>query len=141
MSTAGELASAPGKPCTGYALLSAATRWLGGLNAIGALAEVGFSLGVLGADVAPPDLSIPLAMFLSGVLACGLALLCWACAQLAAGAGRARRSIRMAAGGGGLFYVIGLLAFAAGCWLSAALGQDMGGESMGAVFAASATVL
>lgn len=142
MPAAGELASASVRPCgTAYALLSSATRWLGGLNAIGALAEVGFSLGVLGADVAPPDLSMPLAMFLSGVLACGLALLCWAGAQLACCGGRTRQGIRMAAGVGGLFYVMGLLAFAAGCWWSAALGLDMGGDSMGAVFAASATVL
>ena len=138
MPAAGELTSARGR-CGAYALLGAAARWLGWLNGIGALVGVGFSLGVLGADVAPPDLTMPVALFLAGVIACAGAMLCWGLAQVAASAGRpARRCVTVAVWLGVAAYIASLLAFAAGCWLSAGLAADAAGDPMGAVYAARA---
>lgn len=54
-----------------FALLSGAFRFLGWLNGGAALVLVGFSLGIVGADIAAPDLQIPLVLFLAGfALAC-----------------------------------------------------------------------
>jgi len=141
MPAAGELTPAPDTARRGaYELLAAAARWLGWLNAIGALVEVGFSLGVLGADVAPPDLALPLAIFLTGVLACGGAMLCWGLAQVGASVRRPlRRCVSAAAWLGAAAYIIGLLAFAAGCWLSAEMAFDAAGDSMGTAYTAHAT--
>lgn len=123
-----------------YALLAAAARWLGWLNAIGALVEMGFSLGVLGADVAPPDLTLPLAIFLAGVVACGGAMLCWGLAQVGASAERPpRRCVAAAVWLGAAAYIFSLLAFAAGCWLSAGMAFDAAGDSMGAAYTVHAT--
>ncbi|MBV7482454.1 hypothetical protein [Bordetella sp. BOR01] len=127
----------PGATCGGaYAPLGAAARWLGWLNAIGALVELGFSLGVLGADVAPPDLSVPLAVFLVGVLACGSAMLCWGLAQAARVEGRCSRA---AAWLGAIAYIVALAAFVAGCWLSAGLAFEASDSQVGAAYTAHAT--
>lgn len=115
----------------GYAVLGLAARWLGCLNALGALAVVGFVLGVLGADVAPPDLSFPLAIYLAGVLASGLAMLSWGMAQTSGAAGRgSSRGVSAANWIGVVAYATGLLAFAAGCWASAELGVESSNTSL-----------
>ena len=143
MPPAGELtpagAASPRRgPGGAYASLGAAARWLGWLNAIGALAELGFSLGVLGADVAPPDLSLPLAVFLAGVLASGLAMLCWGLAQACPGRCGGNWA-RLAGVLGGIAYLAALGAFAGGCWLSAGLAFDAVDGQVGAVYTAHAT--
>jgi len=139
MPAAGELTPAVGAPRGGtYAVLGSAARWLGCLNAIGALAEVGFSLGVLGADVAPPDLSQPLAWFLAGVLACGLALLCWGVAQVGAAGGQSGRRAGVGLWLGAVAYAAGLLAFAGGCWISAGLALEAADDYTGASYTVNA---
>lgn len=142
MPPAGELtpagAASPRRgPGGAYASLGAAARWVGWLNAIGALVELGFTLGVLGADVAPPDLTLPLAVFLAGVLAGGVAMLCWGLAQ--ACPGRSGNWIRLAAVLGGAAYLVGLAAFAGGCWLSAELAFDAADSQMGTSYTVHAT--
>lgn len=125
-----------------YVLLGSAARWLGWLNGIGALVGVAFGLGVVGADVAPPDLSLPLAVFLLGVLSCGVALLCWGLAQALQGTGSAGfRWVALANWLGALAYLTGLLAFGAACWASFSLGFAVDVEPMGVLFAANATVI
>ncbi|GAB1578601.1 hypothetical protein [Bordetella petrii] len=110
-------ASRHGSSC---AALAAASRWLGWLNAIAVLGELGFALGVLGSDVAPPDLTMPLACFLVGVVASGLSMACWAW-----GAGGAEERpvgvSGLARWVGLLAYLLALAAFVVGCWLSAGL--------------------
>ena len=139
MPAAGELT--PGADAArAYAPLGAAARWLGWLNAIGALVEVAFSLGVLGADVAPPDLGLPLAVFLVGVVACGAAMLCWGLAQAGMSAARPpRRCMAVAVWLGALAYIVSLAAFAAGCWLSVGVAFDSSGDSMGTAYTVHAT--
>ena len=139
MPAAGELT--PGADAArAYAPLGAAARWLGWLNAIGALVEVAFSLGVLGADVAPPDLGLPLAVFLVGVVACGAAMLCWGLAQAGISAARPpRRCMAVAVWLGALAYIVSLAAFAAGCWLSVGVAFDASGDSIGTAYTVRAT--
>ncbi len=139
MPAAGELT--PGADAArAYAPLGAAARWLGWLNAIGALVEVAFSLGVLGADVAPPDLGLPLAVFLVGVVACGAAMLCWGLAQAGMSAARPpRRCMAAAVWLGALAYIVSLAAFAAGCWLSVGVAFDASGDSIGTAYTVRAT--
>ncbi|MCD0505716.1 hypothetical protein [Bordetella petrii] len=116
-----------------FVSLGAAARWLGWLNAMGVLIELGFTLGVLGADIAPPDLTFPLALFLGGVLACGLAMLCWGVAQMGVGP----RSAMLAGGLGALAYLLALFAFVAGCWLSVGVAVDIDSQ-VGAAYTVSA---
>lgn len=58
-----------------FSLLAGAFRFLGWLNGGAALALVAFSLGIVGGDIAAPDLQLPLALFLAGLLATCLGLL------------------------------------------------------------------
>ena len=99
------------------ATLAPAARWLGWLNAIAVLGELGFALGVLGSEVAPPNLAVPLACFLAGVVASGLSMVCWSWGADEAG----RRWLAPARWAGLLAYLLALAAFVAGCWLSAGL--------------------
>ena len=57
---------------TSFALLAGAFRFLGWLNGGAALILVGFTLGILGPDIAAPDLQIPLLFFLAGLVMAGL---------------------------------------------------------------------
>ncbi|HYG42592.1 MAG TPA: hypothetical protein VEA17_06695 [Bordetella sp.] len=117
--------------------MGSAARWLGWLNAIGALVEVGFALGVLGADVAPPDLSVPLAIFLTGVLAGASAMLCWGLAQAARAGSRCSKAATWL---GAIAYIVAMGAFVAGCWLSAGLAFDAADSQVGAAYTALAGV-
>lgn len=57
-----------------FSLLAGAFRLLGWLNGGASLALVAFSLGIVGGDIAAPDLQLPMALFLAGLLACCLGL-------------------------------------------------------------------
>ncbi|WP_198299197.1 hypothetical protein [Bordetella genomosp. 13] len=106
-----------------YALLGAAIRMAGWLNGLAALALAGFSLGVIGGDVAPPDdLQVPLTFFLGGLLATGLAALMAFLAQLGwlrrRSDGRVPVRCRFALLLGLLAYLVALAGFGGGCWTS-----------------------
>ncbi|OZI70800.1 hypothetical protein [Bordetella genomosp. 12] len=103
-----------------FLLLGSALRWAGWLNGVACLLLMSFSLGIVGSDVAPADLSWPLACFLAGVAATALAFVLCALARILAGGGGKSRLW--------LFWPAMLLAlvcygasiggFAAGCWLT-----------------------
>ncbi|QGE29208.1 hypothetical protein [Bordetella holmesii] len=100
-----------------FLLLGSAVRWAGWLNGIACLLLMSFSLGIIGSEVAPGDLSWPLACFLAGMAATGLAFVLFACVRILVGGARLW-----------LFWPVMLLAlvcygssiagFGAGCWLS-----------------------
>ncbi|WZB70725.1 hypothetical protein WJ968_36625 [Achromobacter xylosoxidans] len=61
-----------------FALFAGAFRLLAWINGGAALVLVFFMLGVIGSDVAAPDLQAPLALYLAGFLgACGGLLFGW----------------------------------------------------------------
>ena len=96
----GQVAQAP----MAFALFAGAFRLLAWINGGAALVLVFFMLGVIGSDVAAPDLQAPLALYLAGFLgACGGLLVSRAAAGVAslAAAGRhpAARPTALPAGG------------------------------------------
>jgi len=104
----------------GFLLVAGAARTLTWLNGGAALLLAAFSLGIVGGDYAPPDLSLPLSAFLLGFAASGLtALFAALAARQVTRRGPALRR-------GRLFwpalilmlfcYIAALLAFGAGCW-------------------------
>ncbi|MDF2860209.1 MAG: putative rane protein 18 [Achromobacter mucicolens] len=106
-----------------FALLAGAFRFLGWLNGAAALILVGFSLGIVGGDIAAPDLQIPLILFLGGLL---LACLGVAFAYLAQVSllrqgynGHLTRGHWPAQLLALLCYVASALAFCGACWFAA----------------------
>ncbi|ANY16736.1 hypothetical protein [Bordetella pseudohinzii] len=100
-----------------FLLLASALRWTGWLNGIASLMLMAFSLGMVGGDVAPPDLSWPLAFFLAGIAAAALAFVLLALAR----ALQPRRRpwffwpvllLALAS------YGVSIAGFGAGCWLT-----------------------
>lgn len=115
---------------TPYVQFTSVLRLVAGLNGLAALMVTAFSLGILGSDVDPPDLSTPLAYYLAGFAACGLALLLVFLVQL----WRERRQRLGCEPGGRLGLVLAALAFAGGvagfgmgCWVSVD-GSNNGGQ-------------
>ncbi len=108
-----------------FLLLGSALRWTGWLNGIASLMLMAFSLGMVGGDVAPPDLSWPLACFLAGIAAAALAFVLMALARALLPGRRPW-----------LFWPVLLLAlasyglsvagFGAGCWLTLGDAGDTG---------------
>ncbi|KRC76498.1 hypothetical protein D3C87_475180 [compost metagenome] len=106
-----------------FSLFAGAFRFLGWLNGAAALILVGFSLGVVGGDVAAPDLQLPLILFLAGLLATCLGLLFAYLAQVSllrqGYNGHLTRGHWPAQMMAALCYVFSALAFCAACWLAA----------------------
>lgn len=102
-----------------YKQFTAMLRLIAAFNGAAALLLTAFSLGIVGADTASPDLSGPLGAFLTGLGACGLAQVLVFLTQL-----RRARRVRLAlAPGGHLGLALAVLAFAGGvagfglgCW-------------------------
>lgn len=108
-----------------FSLLAGAFRFLGWLNGGAALALVAFSLGIVGGDIAAPDLQLPLALFLAGLLVSCLGLLFAYLAQVSllrqGYTGHLTRGHWPAQLLAMICYLLGALAFCAACWFS--LGQ------------------
>ncbi|ADP15193.1 hypothetical protein IPU70_07445 [Achromobacter sp. SD115] len=107
-----------------FSLLAGAFRFLGWLNGGAALVLTGFSLGVVGGDIAAPDLQLPLALLLGGLLAACLGILFAYLAQVSllrqGYTGHLTRAHWPAQILAMLCYLISALAFCAACWLAAA---------------------
>mgnify|MGYP000066264358 CR=1 FL=1 len=108
-----------------FSLFAGAFRFLGWLNGAAALILAGFSLGIVGGDIAAPDLQIPLALFLAGLLASCLGLLFAYLAQVSllrqGYNGHLTRGHWPAQLLAMICYLASALAFCAACWL--AVGQ------------------
>jgi len=106
-----------------FSLLAGAFRFLGWLNGGAALALTGFSLGVVGGDIAAPDLQVPLALLLGGLLAACLGILFAYLAQVSllrqGYTGHLTRAHWPAQLLAMFCYLISALAFCAACWLAA----------------------
>lgn len=128
-----------------HALFGAAVRLVGWLNGLAALMLSAFALGVLGPDVDPPDLRLPLLCFLAGGLAAGaaaaLALLVQFAPARRDGAGPrwwGRTAVLACLAAGVLSYA----GFAAGCWLIVAGTMDEAdGDSSLTLYATGAPAL
>lgn len=109
-----------------FSLLAGAFRFLGWLNGGAALALVAFSLGIVGGDIAAPDLQLPLVLFLAGLLASCLGLLFAYLAQVSllrqGDTGRPTRGHWPAQLLAMVCYLLSALAFCGACWFS--LGQQ-----------------
>ncbi|MGE6914996.1 hypothetical protein [Achromobacter kerstersii] len=108
-----------------FSLLAGAFRFLGWLNGGAALALVAFSLGIVGGDIAAPDLQLPMALFLAGLVAACLGLLLAYLAQVSllrqGYTGHMTRGHWPAQLLAMICYLLAALAFCAACWFS--LGQ------------------
>lgn len=108
-----------------FALLAGAFRFLGWLNGGAALGLAAFSLGIVGGDIAAPDLQLPL-LLLAGLLLACLGVLFAYLAQVSllrqGYTGRLTRAHLPAQVLAMLCYVVSALAFCAGCWLAAGQG-------------------
>ncbi|MGV2865523.1 hypothetical protein [Achromobacter sp. ESBL13] len=108
-----------------FALLAGGFRFLGWLNGASALVLVAFSLGIVGGDIAAPDLQLPLALFLAGLLVSCMGLLFAYLAQVSllrqGDIGHVTRGHWPTQLLAMICYLLGALAFCAGCWFS--LGQ------------------
>ncbi|NMK45644.1 hypothetical protein [Achromobacter sp. Bel] len=108
-----------------FSLLAGAFRFLGWLNGGAALALVAFSLGIVGGDIAAPDLQLPLALFLAGLLASCLGLLFAYLTQVSllrqGDRGQSTRGHWPAQLLAMVCYLLSALAFCGACWFS--LGQ------------------
>ncbi|CAB3660140.1 MAG: hypothetical protein J0I68_26330 [Achromobacter sp.] len=109
-----------------FALLAGAFRFLGWLNGGAALGLAAFSLGIVGGDIAAPDLQLPLLLLLAGLLLACLGVLFAYLAQVSllrqGYTGRLTRAHLPAQVLAMLCYVVSALAFCAGCWLAAGQG-------------------
>ncbi|EFF76247.1 hypothetical protein [Achromobacter piechaudii] len=108
-----------------FALLAGGFRFLGWLNGGAALALVAFSLGIVGGDIAAPDLQLPLALFLAGLLTSCMGLLFAYLAHVSLSRqgdiGHATRGHWPAQLLAMICYLLAAVAFCAACWF--ALGQ------------------
>ncbi|MDH1299446.1 hypothetical protein [Achromobacter sp. GD03932] len=106
-----------------FSLLAGAFRFLGWLNGGAALILTGFSLGVVGGDIAAPDLQLPLALLLGGLLAACLGILFAYLVQVSllrqGYTGHLTRAHWPAQLLAMVCYLISALAFCAACWLAA----------------------
>ncbi|SEJ98401.1 hypothetical protein [Achromobacter sp. NFACC18-2] len=120
-----------------FALFSGAFRFLGWLNGGAALILVGFSLGIVGADIAAPDLQIPLLLFLAGLLLACLGVVFAYLAQVSllrqGYTGHLTRGHWPAQLLAVLCYLASALAFCGACWLAA--GQAVTDAPQAAVYA------
>ncbi|AYD63769.1 hypothetical protein YH64_002070 [Achromobacter sp. LC458] len=120
-----------------FALLAGGFRFLGWLNGASALALVAFSLGIVGGDIAAPDLQLPLALFLAGLLTSCMGLLFGYLAQVSllrqGDIGHVTRGHWPAQLLAMICYLLGALAFCAGCWFS--LGQVAPGAQQNTSYA------
>lgn len=119
-----------------FSLFSGAFRFLGWLNGVAALILVGFSLGVVGGDIAAPDLQVPLALLLAGLLATCLGLVFAYLAQVSllrqGYTGHLTRGHWPAQILAVICYLLSALAFCAACWLAA--GQAVSDSPQMAVY-------
>ncbi|MGH8816793.1 hypothetical protein [Achromobacter pestifer] len=108
-----------------FSLLAGAFRFLGWLNGGAALMLAAFSLGIVGGDIAAPDLQLPLALFLGGLLASCLGLLFAYLAQVSllrqGYTGHLTRGHWPAQLLAMVCYLLSAVAFCGACWFS--LGQ------------------
>ncbi|WP_447918688.1 hypothetical protein [Achromobacter aegrifaciens] len=108
-----------------FSLLAGAFRFLGWLNGGAALVLTGFSLGVVGGEIAAPDLQLPLALLLGGLLVACLGVLFAYLAQVSllrqGYTGNLTRAHWPAQLLAMVCYLISALAFCAACWLAAGL--------------------
>ncbi|WP_459614558.1 hypothetical protein [Bordetella sp. 2513F-2] len=114
-----------GSPYTALAALARVGLWLNGLAA---LMLAAFMVGVVGGDVAPPDLRVALVCYLAGMAASGcaavFAVLAHAVAERRPASGGQRGVLLLAM----LAFLLGLAAFGAGCWISLVEGQQASDE-------------
>jgi|GEM_PF-5165409 len=115
-----------------YKQFTAMLRLVAAFNGAAALLLTAFSLGIVGADTASPDLSEPLGYFLAGLGACGLAQALVFLAQLR----RARRMRLSLPPGGHLGLILAVLAFACGvagfglgCWSASGIDTSDSGQA------------
>jgi len=108
-----------------FAPLVGGFRLFAWLNGGAALMLVAFSLGIVGGDIAAPDLQLPLAMFLAGLLLSGLGLLFAYLAQVSllrqGYTGHMTRGHWPAQLLAMICYLLSALAFCSACWCT--LGQ------------------
>lgn len=106
-----------------FALLAGAFRFLGWLNGVAALGLAAFALGMVGGDIAAPDLQLPLLLLLAGLLAAclgaGFAYVAQVSLLRQGYSGRLTRAHLPAQCLALLCYLASALAFCAGCWLAA----------------------
>lgn len=115
-----------------YKQFTAMLRLIAAFNGGAALLLTAFSLGIVGADTASPDLSEPLGYFLAGLGACGLAQVSIFLAQL-----RRDRRVRLALPPGGhlgltlavLAFAGGVAGFGLGCWSASGIDTSDGGQT------------
>jgi hypothetical protein len=119
-----------------YRQFTAMLRLIAAFNGGAALLLTAFSLGIVGADTASPDLSEPLGYFLAGLGACGLAQVLVFLAQLR----RARRARLSLPPGGHLGLLLAVLAFAGGvagfglgCWSASGIDTSDGSQATSTV--------
>lgn len=109
-----------------FTLLAGAFRFLGWLNCGAALGLAAFSLGIVGGDIAAPDLQLPLLLLLAGLLLACLGVLFAYLAQVSllrqGYTGHMTRAHLPAQVLAMLCYLVSALAFCAGCWLAAGQG-------------------
>lgn len=117
-----------------FALLAGAFRLLGWLNGGAALGLVAFVLGMVGGDIAAPDLQLPLFFLLAGLLVACLGVLFAYLAQVSllrqGYTGRLGRGHLPAQILAMLCYVASALAFCAACWLAAGRGATDAASQM-----------
>jgi hypothetical protein len=106
-----------------FSLFVGAFRFLGWLNGGAALALTGFSLGIVGGDIAAPDLQWPVELLLGGLLASCVGALFAYLAQVSllrqGYSGHLTRAHWPAQWLAVLCYLLSALAFCAACWLAA----------------------
>ena len=106
-----------------FALLAGAFRLLGWLNGGAALGLTAFALGMVGGDIAAPDLQLPLLSLLAGLLLACLGAVFAYLAQVSllrqGYNGRLTRAHLPAQALALLCYLASALAFCVGCWLAA----------------------
>ncbi|MFP3746251.1 hypothetical protein SB816_24545 [Achromobacter sp. SIMBA_011] len=117
-----------------FALLAGAFRFLGWLNGGAALGLAAFSLGIVGGDIAAPDLQLPLLLLLAGLLLACLGVLFAYLAQVSllrqGYTGHVTRAHLPAQVLAMLCYLVSALAFCAGCWLGTGQGTTDAASQM-----------
>jgi hypothetical protein len=98
-------------------------RFVGWINGIAALMLLGFSLGVVGGDVDPPDLRQAIVAYAMGLAACAVGMLfsylAHFCVFRQIAAGRAGRGHWLPMVFAAVAYCASVAAFVVGCWSAA----------------------